>query len=157
MPETDSDQAEKLATLRTMQAAGTSPRVAELVLVQWPEPDGPIYYATRVAADLLNNPDLIARLDGPIEIELGSGVFLDVTHDAGIADEKINLDFWDGDNEITRLTQTHGAGMRVEVFYYFADVDLLISEWWGHLQPADSGDLERYKASAESGFRSSNL
>lgn len=157
MPAEDPDVDAKLATLRAMQREGRSPRVAELVLVEWPAPDGPIYYATRIAAELLNSPALLGRLDGEIELRLGAGVFLDIQRDAGIGDDKIDLDFWDGDSELTRLTQTHGAGMRVEVFYYFPDVDLLLSEWWGHLQPPDEVDLERFKASAQSGFRSSNL
>jgi len=150
-------QAEKLAELRAMQAAGDAPRVAELLLVKWPAPDGPIYYGTRIAAEVLNSETLLDKLDGPIELRLGSGVFLEAPHDAGIADDAIELDFWDGDDELTRLTLTHGAGARVELFYYFADVDLLLSEWWGHLQPPAEISLDRARARAESGFRSSNL
>ena len=153
----DPDQDAKIATLRTMQAGGTSPRVAELLLVNWPAPDGAIYYATRLSNELLDNADLLDRLDGPIELRLGSGIFLDIPQEAGIGDDKIDLDFWDADNELTRLVQIHGAGMRVEAFYYFPDVDLLISEWWGHLQSPDSAGVDRFKANAQSGFRSSNL
>lgn len=149
----------KLATLRTMQREGTSPRVAELVGVSWPSPDGIIYYATRFAADLLDSLALLERLDGAeVELRLGSGVFLDIPQVAGIGDDKIDLDFWEAeDSELTRLTQTHGAGMRVEVFYYFPDVDLLVSEWWGHLQPPSEVGADWFKCSAQSGFRSSNL
>jgi hypothetical protein len=157
MPAEDPDLEAKLATLRTMQRGGTSPRVAELLSVAWPAPDGVIYYATRIAHDLLDKEELLDRLDGPIELRLGSGVFLDIPQTAGISDDKIDLDFWDGDNELTRLTQTHGAGMKVEVFYYFPDVDLLLSKWWGHLQPPDQVDVDRFRCSAQSGFRSSNL
>jgi len=88
MPTEDPDVDSKLATLRTMQLAGTSPRVAELALVNWPAPDGPIYYGTRIAHDLLDNPDLLDRLDGPIELRLGAGVFLDIQQDIGISDDK---------------------------------------------------------------------
>jgi len=157
MPGEDIQLDSKVATLRTMQREGNSPRVAELVLVQWPAPDGPIYYGTRVAHDLLDSPELLARIEGEIELRLGSGIFLEVPRTAGISDDTIALDFWDGDNELTRLTQVHGAGMRVEVFYYFPDVDLLLSHWWGHLQPADEGGVDRFRANAQSGFRSSNL
>jgi hypothetical protein len=157
MPAEDPDRDAKLTTLRTMQREGESPRVAELLLVDWPLPDGPTYYATRVAHDILDDPELLDRLDGPIELRLGSGVFLDVPQQAGIGDDRVDLDFWDGDNEFTRLFHTHGAGMRVEVFYYFPDVDLLISEWWGHLQPPAGVNIDRFKTAAQSGFRSSNL
>jgi hypothetical protein len=153
----DPDLEAKLATLRTMQRAGTSPRVAELVGVTWPAPDGVIYYGTRIAEDLLDNEELLDRLDGPIELRLGAGVFLDVPHSAGIEDDRVELDFWDGDDELTRLSQVHGFGERVEVFFYFPDVDLLLSDWWGHFQPPDSVEADRFKTSAQSGFRSSNL
>jgi hypothetical protein len=159
MPTEDPDLESKLATLRTMQHEGTSPRVAELVLVEWPAPDGPIYYATRMAFELLDNPALLARLDVDTEIQsrLGATVFLEVPQEAGIGDDRIDLDFWDGDNEMTRLMQTHGPGERVEVFYYFPDVDLLLSYWWGHLQPPTGVNKERFKTTAENGFRSGNL
>ena len=153
----DPELESKLTTLRQMQTAGTSPRVAELALIEWPAPDGPIYYGTRIANDLLNNDALLDRLDGPIELRLRQGMFLDLPSSAGISDDQVVLDFWDGDNEITRLTQVHGAGQRVEVFYYFPDVDLVLSEWWGHWQPPDQVDADRFKGSAETGFRSSNL
>jgi hypothetical protein len=153
----DPDETTKLAQLRTLQNAGTAPRVAELVLVEWPAPDGPIYYATRMAADLLESATVLDQLDGPIELRLGTGVFLETPHDAGIADDAIELDFWDGDNELTRLALTYGAGLRVEVFYYFPDVDLFRSEWWGHFQPPSALGVDRLQAHAESGFRSSNL
>lgn len=153
----DPELESKLAALRALQQAGTNPRVAELVLVEWPAPDGPIFYATRVAEDVLKHPDLLDRLDGPIELRLRQGVFLDIPTSSGISDDKVVLDFWDGDNELTRLTQVHGAGERVEIFYYFPDVDLLLSEWWGHWQPPDQVDIDRFRGSAESGFRSSGL
>src|SRR5262245_17095191 len=105
----DPDQTTKIAGLRALQAAGSSPRVAELVLIEWPAPDGPIYYATRMAADLLENDLILDQLDGPVELRLGSGVFLQTPHDAGIGDDTIPLDFWDQDSEITRLVLTHGA------------------------------------------------
>jgi hypothetical protein len=153
----DPEQATKITGLRALQAVGTSPRVAELVLIEWPAPDGPIYYATRMAADLLESNTILDQLDGPIELRLGTGVFLQTPHDVGIGDDTISLDFWDADNEITRLILTHGAGVRVEVFYYFPDVDLFLSEWWGHLQPPKAIGGDRLVTEAEAGFRSSNL
>jgi hypothetical protein len=153
----DPERDAKLAELRALQAAGTSPRVSELVLVAWPLPDGPIYYATRMAADVLESATVLDQLDGPIELRLGNGVFLDTPHDAGIADDSVPLDFWDGDHEITRLTFTYGAGIRVELFYYFPDVDLFVSEWFGHLQPPTAINVDRVQLTAEAGFRSSSL
>src|ERR1700681_1440889 len=105
-----------------MQAAGTSPRVAELVRIGWPLPDGPIYYATALAADLLASATLLSQLDGPIALRLPGNAFLDITHDSGIADDKVDLDFWDGDDEMSRLFLAYGEGARVEAFYWFPDV-----------------------------------
>jgi hypothetical protein len=153
----DPARVEKFARLRAAQAEGLGPRVAELLLIGWPAPDGPTYYATRIAADLLDYQPLLDRLAGPIELRLNGGVFLDVTHDAGISDDTIDLDFWDGDNELTRLLFQHGAGMRAELFYYFPDEDLLLSEWWGHVQPPSTVAIDRVRTVAASGFRSANL
>lgn len=157
MIDTDANQAAKLAELRAMQSAGNNPRVAELVLVEWPMPDGPIYYATRLAADLVDSETVLDQLDGPIELRLGRGVFLDAAHEAGIGDDTIPLDFWDGDHELTRLLITHGAGVRAELFYYFPDVDLFVSEWWGHVQPPEAINIDRVMTVAAAGFRSSGL
>jgi hypothetical protein len=155
---TTPEQREKIELLQQAQRAeGEAPRVAELLLLKWPDPDGPIYYGTRIAADLLDTPALLDQLDGPIELRLTTGLFLEVDHDAGIADDSISLEFWDGDGEITRLALTHGAGIRAEVFYYFPETDLLLSEWFGHLQPPTAITFDRVTASVESGFRSSNL
>jgi hypothetical protein len=145
MPETDPLLETKIAALKLI----ANPRVAELVLVHWPAPDGEIYYATVLAADLLASVPVT-----PIEYRLPGNVFLEVPHEAGIADDKVELDFWDGDDEMSRLFRVHGEGARVEVFYWFPEVELLCSEWWGHLRPPEQCDRERFKASAQFGFLS---
>jgi hypothetical protein len=153
MSDTQAEIDAKVAALIGMTRAGQSPRVAELALIEWPEPDGAIYYASSISEDILG-----ASLPvDPIELRLPGRLFLDVTRDSGIADDSVDFDFWDGDDEISRLFSVHGEGERVEIFYYFPDVDLLLSHWWGHLRPPSEADGERFKASAQSGFRSSML
>ncbi len=157
MPDTEEQIIAKLDALKAIP----SPQVAELVLVRWPGPDGPIYYGTRSAArrEVLNSQTLLDQLEGnqTLELRFDKDYFLDVPSKAGISDESLPLDFWDGDNEITRLYHTHGAGEKVEVFYYFPEVDLLFREWWGHFQPPSEIAFERFKTAAEFGFRSSKL
>lgn len=47
--------------------------------------------------------------------------------------------------------------MRVEIFYWFPQVELLLSQWMGHLRPPKSADAFSYTATAANGFRSPNL
>jgi hypothetical protein len=154
MPLSTEDQA-KLDDLLEMIAAGESPHVAEVIAVFWPTPTGTVYYAASQLDELY--PDLGLE---PVEARLSfndGAPFREVIHESGLSDESVDLDFWDADGVISDLFQLHGAGVRVEIFYYFSDVDLLLSEWWGHLQPPDQADCERFVAQAAVGFRSSML
>src|SRR4051812_30387621 len=122
MPLSIDDQA-KLDALLDMIAAGTSPHVAELVAVFWPQPTGTVYYAASQLDELY--PDLGLE---PVEARLSfndGAPFREVVHESGLSDETVDLDFWDADGAISDLFELHGAGVRVEIFYYFSDVDLL--------------------------------
>lgn len=158
MPLSAEDQA-KIDELKAMTLAGEGVRVCELVAVTWPAPDGLVYYANIQADEAY--PDIIPHLGGaPVDVRLKhdeEAPFSEVVHEEGISDDIIELDFWDADGVISDLAHEHGAGVRVEVFYYYPDVDLLLSMWWGHLEPAQSADQERYKTTAEQGFRSAQL
>jgi len=146
-----------------------SPRVAELVLVRWPEPDGPIYYGPKSAVGILDNQTLLDQLEGEqiLELRFDGSFFLDIAQESGISDDKVTLDFYDGEeredgevtrrHEISRLFHTHGPGPKTEIYYYFPEPDLLLLQWWGHLQPPSDVTLDRFKTSAEFGFRSSSL
>jgi hypothetical protein len=150
------DQA-KLDALTGLIAAarggGASVQVAELVAVDWPQPDGRVYYASTFADDVW--PELRGLLGGaPVEPRLEGGQFLDVTRDSGISDDSVSLNLWDADHAISDLFETHGEGVRVEIFFYFPQVDLLLSQWFGHLRPPEDADEERFTARAENGFLS---
>ncbi|HYG78928.1 MAG TPA: hypothetical protein VD861_00990, partial [Pyrinomonadaceae bacterium] len=154
MPLTPEDT-QKVAALQLMIAEGRAIRVSEIVAVFWPQPTGTVYYAATQLDDLY--PDLGLS---PVEARLpwNSGApFSEVVHESGLSDEEVELDFWDADGRVADLFEQHGAGVRVEIFYYFPDVDLLLSEWWGHLQPPEEADEERFVATAAVGFQSSML
>lgn len=135
------------------RAGGDSVEVVEAVSVDWPQPDGRIFYASTFATDIW--PGLAAKLDGaPLEPRLNAGPFLDVMRDSGISDDSVSLSLWDADHSISDLFETHGEGERVEIFFYFPQVDLLLSQWHGHLRPPEDADEENFTASAENGFMS---
>lgn len=139
--------------IRAARAGGASVEVAELVSADWPDPDGRIFYASTFADDIW--PSLREKLGGaPVEPRLPGDQFLDLTRDSGISDDSVSLDLWDGDHEISDLFETHGEGVRVEIFFYFPQEDLLLSQWHGHLKPPEDADEERFTASAENGFMS---
>jgi hypothetical protein len=142
------------------RAGGESVQVAELVRVDWPAPDGTVYYASTCADDVW--PSLRATLDamggGKVEPRLPGGQFLDLTRDSGISDDNVSLQFWEvNDHAISDLFETHGEGVRVEIFFYFPQVDLLLSQWFGHLKPPEDADEEDFTCSAENGFLSVEL
>lgn len=153
MPLSETDQA-KLDQLRADPYK--SWRVSELVAVHWPSPDGTIHYCSE-PLDILPGYEGLGPRDLTIQLRFAANQFTDLTIDSGVSDDKVDLDFWDGDGEISRLFATHGEGVRVEIFYYFPEVDLLLSQWWGHLRPPTDADGERFKASAENGFLSPKL
>jgi hypothetical protein len=157
MPELSALDQAKLDALTGLIAAarggGPSVQVVELVAVDWPAPDGRVFYASTFADDVW--PELRAQLDGaPVEPRLEGGHFLDVMHDSGISDDSVSLNLFDGDHTISDLFETHGEGVRVEIFFYFPQVDLLLSHWFGHLRPPEDADEERFTARAENGFLS---
>jgi hypothetical protein len=135
---------------------GPDVAVTEVVAVDWPAPDGRAYYAATLATDVW--PPLRDKLDGAdVEPRLLGGAFLDVMRDSGVSDDSVALNLWDADHAISDLFETHGEGVRVEVFFYFPDVDLLLSQWHGHLRPPEDADEEAFTATAENGFMSVQL
>ncbi|HEY0169895.1 MAG TPA: hypothetical protein VGB98_02495, partial [Pyrinomonadaceae bacterium] len=122
--------------IRAARAGGDDVQVAEVVAVDWPAPDGRVYYGSTVATDIW--PSLRDKLEGAeVEPRLTGGAFLDVMRDSGISDDNVSLNLWDADHAISDLFETHGDGERVEIFFYFPQVDLLLSQWHGHLRPPE--------------------
>jgi len=141
---------EKLATLRTLSFI----EVAELVKISWPSPDGVIFYTSTADPHILR---LLPPEISPLEIRLPGRTFQEILNDTTIADDKVSLKLWDGDGAITDLAQKYGPGQRVEIFYWFPQVELLWSQWFGHMQPVEEASAEWYGCTAEVGFMSSML
>lgn len=142
--------AEKLAELRTLPFI----EVVELVKVSWGAPDGDVYYTSTLDPHLFRDCPIDADL---IELRLPGREFQDILNDTHIADDTVKLKLWDGDGAISDLANTHGAGQRVEMYYWFPQVALLLSQWFGHLQPVTEAGIEWFEVNAEVGFMSSML
>jgi hypothetical protein len=128
--------------------------VAEVVKVGWQNPDDDIYYVSTGDEYILRNLPLEVA---PLEIRLLGREFQDILNDTTIADDKVQLKLWDGDGAISDLANQHGSGQRVEIFYWFPQVRLLLSQWWGHMQPATEAGIDWYQCDAAVGFLSSML
>lgn len=141
---------EKLAALK---ALGSKIHIGEVVGIGWGEPDRTIYYGSRKLEELPNFRS-VSKYIPYVDLRFTGPSFENVVLAADVADEKVNLVFDDLDGEITRLFRAHGPGVRVEFFYYFPQIDYFVSHAWFHLQPPSDADLEYFKTSAASGFRS---
>jgi hypothetical protein len=145
--------------IKAARAGGPDVQVAELVAVDWPAPDGRVYYASTFVDDIWQplRPKLDSLGGGEVQPRLIGGAFLDVMRDSGVSDDSVTLNLWDADHAISDLFETHGDGARVEIFFYFPQVDLLLSQWHGHLRPPEDADEETCPTSAENGFMSVHL
>lgn len=142
----------KLAALK-LQSELT---IGEVLAVHWPAPDGTTYYGGTKLDELPNFKNIRNHIPG-VELRLPGLSFPNAVLAADVSDETINLSFWDADGEISRLFRTHGEGVKVELMYFFPQLDWLITHWFGHLQPPGEVDLVEFSTSAALGFRSAGL
>jgi hypothetical protein len=63
MPEFDSTTLTKLADLRTLHPNGAGVEVDELVEIDWPSPDGTIYYAVEQTDETSSTPPSVTPID----------------------------------------------------------------------------------------------
>ena len=132
------------------------PLVCELVRVGWPQTTGDIYYAASQYDELPGYETLRARSLN-IQARFSGERFQDVPFSSGVGDESVSLDFSDIDGGVRTLYAQHGPGLKVEVYYYFPELDWLCPVWWGHLQPPEGASVEAFKCKAAAGFRSAQL
>lgn len=157
-PVFDSGTQTKLDALRVIYLAGTTIEVHEMVRVDWPSPDGAMWYAT----DQIDESATVAPdTDGePIYVRLladdETDSFFPLNMDATIGDEEVDLDFWDADEDIATKLNTHGEGVTAEIYYWFPQVELLLSQWQGHFEYGDEEDATHIAIRAVQGFRSSD-
>ncbi|HEX8500807.1 MAG TPA: hypothetical protein VF659_09460 [Pyrinomonadaceae bacterium] len=133
-------------------------QVGELVAVYWPAPMGTVFYGRMQYDELPEYEGLTLPDGGRIEARFAEPQFQPFQISSSVADSQITLQFVDDDGEIARLCELHGEGVRVELWHYYPDVDLLIKRgWFGHLgAPAEVGGSVT-PVPASFGFRSPQL
>lgn len=156
MPTFDTINESQLTALRELTRRGETIDVCEVVAIHWKEPTATRYYGHAPFHTMPNFSGLAAR-GIEVEARLMNGYFREITLTAEINDDTVPLDFADTDRQIATLLRQQGEGLRVEVAWYFQQVDEFVSSWWGHLRPPSEGGGSVLKASAASGFRSTLL
>jgi hypothetical protein len=68
--------------------------------------------------------------------------------------ETISLVFDDIDKDVTDHFQAYGSGVRCELFFYYPDVDLTFSAWFGQLQAPPVYGHKVLQTTVTNGFRS---
>lgn len=154
MPEYDSATLAKIAELRTLVAGSETPQPFELVKVNWPSPTGTVYYSNRQTDEITDPPPPVSPIE--TRLLLDDNPFLPINQDSAIGDEEVDLKFWDGDGEFSDLLVLHGEGIKVEFFYWFPQVELLLSVWEAHLRTEEDADIEFAPVKAAQGFRSAD-
>lgn len=129
----------------------------ELLAIHW-QPDQPTWYCNTQLDQILNADQaaaLRARLGGrPIVTGLMGGAFRTLPRSGDIADDVVSIELWDGDGSTTERFLEAGEGVRVQLFYYFPEFDLMPEQFWGHLRVPDDNDGFSFKSKVASGFRS---
>ncbi|MGI8654207.1 MAG: hypothetical protein ACR2LC_03195 [Pyrinomonadaceae bacterium] len=157
MPLSSTDAA-KLESLQSLLAGGQRIRLAELVKIEWPPPDGTAWYAFTQIDKMFGFTGIQSFADVRARILANNGSpFLDLTRTAAISDDTIDLAFSDIDGEISRLCFEYGAGVRVRVYAYYPDVDLLLESFVGLLRAPKEADGRTIKVGVTSGWRSAKL
>jgi hypothetical protein len=144
--------AEEQGKLAALQAIAR-PQVVEVVEVRWPEPDGAKFYAAMQLDE--HYPAIpFSPIEARIPVQDEESFFQDILVDTGVSDDEVEVELDDLDGELTRLFWEHGEGVRCEIYYYFPQVDLAISVFWGLLRPPEEVDWSTFKLSISVGFRS---
>jgi len=156
MPVFDGATLTKIASLRTLYAAGTTLEVHELIGIEWPSPDGTIYYACSQTDETASVAPSVTPIETRLIPEGDPNWFLPVALDNSIGDEELDLKMWDGDEVISQLLIDHGEGVKATLYYWFPQVTLLLTVWYGHLRFEDEAEADIITLKAVQGFRSSD-
>jgi hypothetical protein len=157
MPEFDSATRTKIDALRALVAAGTGPQVFELCKINWTsDPDDAVYYSVLQTDDVADPAPTVSPIETRLIPDGSPNWFLPVQMDSTIGDEEVELAFWDADGVISDLLVENGEGSKVELFYWFPQVELLLPVWHGHLRFEDEASVDVIKLKAVQGFRSAD-
>ena len=134
MPDLSNTIQTKINTLRTASKNFSARiEVYQLLKISWGSPDGVKYYASTLV-EAIENALPVSPVEIRLPVEDYPAYFLPLAGDSTLGDEEIDLKIWDADDEISRLVQVHGEGIKVELLLWFPSVELLMSEWRGHLR-----------------------
>lgn len=155
LPTFETADQDKIDALKDLRAAGTGIQPFEIVKISWPSPTDPIYYAVLQTDEIASVAPPVSPIQARIIPDSRPDWFLPVEIDHSIGDEEVDLVFWDGDGEISDLLVDHGEGIKVELYYWFPQVELMLPIWHGHLRQEDDAEIDIVKLKAVQGFRSS--
>lgn len=150
----------KIANLRTLLRQGYTPAIYQLLRVDWPSPDGTIYYASIDVEQVATISPGVSPIDVRIVPENNPEWFLPAQVDATIGDSEIDLELWDEDEVISNLLIDHGEGVKVRLYSYFVYTyngtpsSLLLPYWDGHLRYEDDAAVDVIKLKAAQGLQS---
>lgn len=154
MPEFDSTTQDKINDLRAIRQAGRIVEVQEIVKIEWPSPDGTIYYGVQSTDQTASVPPSFPVVPRIVADSDGADTFLPVSVDASIGDEEVELVFYDADDTIADLMQDHGEGVRATLLYWFPQAELELEIWHGHLEYGSDENELTITIKAVQGFRS---
>ncbi|MGE0133033.1 MAG: LamG domain-containing protein [Blastocatellales bacterium] len=139
-------------------------RVAEIVQITWPDPDGVVNYASwQLDQDPGYSATITPWLNGrPLVVAFApegddAERFHPIINTAAINDDVVQFRFSNKDQEFARLCYEHRGGARVEIFYHFPQLPKTISVWWGHLRTPEGGNVNEpwVNVTSANGIRSS--
>lgn len=163
MPEFSSTIQDQIDALRVMYQSGVGIETYELAKVYWPDPTDPIWYSSSEPnEDTAPMPIEVTPLEIRLMADSLPDLFLPVKMGDEIGDEEVELKFWDGPDDANQndgafgdLLFLHGEGIKIELYYWFPQVELLLLIWQGHLRNEEEADPPYFPVKAVQGFRSS--
>jgi hypothetical protein len=160
MPDTEEQIITKLAALQSIRDGGTAILFSEIVKLGWGQPDGEKVYCFTQIDEIPGFKGIAAlvpyNIDTRIIVKAGAP-FIKLERSGAGDDDKADLEFSDIDGEMSRLTYEYGQGIRVQVYSYYPQVDLLLEDWTGTLGAPKEADGVTLKIPAVAGYRSPKL
>ena len=89
---------------------------------------------------------------GEVEARLLGKQFHAFEINGDLRTDTLNFTFSNTDRVISNLFQEYGEGIDCELFYFYPEIDELISVWWGQLNNPTSEDYEVLPVTATNGF-----
>ena len=161
------------ASLIDAALAARSLKVAELVKIHWPSPDGAkVYSWWNCLADTAYTTPLTDWLDGDPLVpgfvatdEKKVERFHTITRTAALSDDVVQMRVSNYGRTFEGLCYQHRGGVKVEIFYFFPEIadDALgndysvVNVFTGHLRKADSANEDFVNVTVRAGVRSPSL